>query len=68
MLVNTPVSVPLLVIVPLIVGFWAVPYATPLAVTESPTVTLPPVTAAVDVMPVADVVVTVGNPSDVKLT
>ena len=75
MLVNTPVPklfqvvlVPLLVVLLAVVGFWTVPYATPLAVTESPTVTLPPVTAAVDVMPVADVVVTVGNPSDVKLT
>ena len=65
-LVNIPVPVPLLVVLLAVVGFWAVPYATPLAVTEAPpsAVTLPPVVAPVDVMLVADVVVAVGNDAD----
>jgi len=70
-LVKTPVPVPSLVVLLAVVGFWAVPYATPLDVTEAPPpdVTLPPVVAPVDVIPVTDVVVTVGNTAEVvKLT
>jgi len=72
-LVKTPAPVPSLVVLLAVVGFWTVPYATPLAVTEAPpsAVTSPPVVAPVDVMPVADVVVTVGNTAGgavVKLT
>jgi len=73
-LVNAPVPVPSLVVLLALVGFWDVPYATPLAVTAAPPseVTLPPVVAPVDVMLVADVVVTVGNTAGgadvVKLT
>ena len=72
MLVNTPVPklfqvvlVPLLVVLLAVVGFWTVPYATPLAVSGADIgtdVTFPPVMAAVDVMPVADVVVNVADP------
>jgi len=49
-----------------VVGFWTVPYATPLAVTATPPsdVTSPPVVAPVDVMIVDDVVVTVGNDAE----
>ena len=63
MLVNTPVPVPSLVMLLAVVGYWTVPYATPLAVTEAPPsdVTSPPVVAPVVVMPVTDVVDTVGN-------
>ena len=62
-LLNVPVPVPLLVVLLAVVGFWTVPYATPLAVTMAPPseVTLPPVVAPVDVMPVANVVITVGE-------
>jgi hypothetical protein len=64
--VKTPIPVPLLVVLLVVVGFWTVPYATPLAVTDTPpsVVTFPPIVAPVDVMYVrVDVVVTMGNAS-----
>jgi hypothetical protein len=62
-LLNVPVPVPLLVVLLAVVGFWTVPYATPLAVTMSPPseVTLPPVIAPIEVFDVIDVVITAGH-------
>ncbi len=73
MLVKAPIPIPSFVVLLAVVGCRVVPYATPLEVTEAPpsAVIFPPVMAPVDVMTVADVVVTVGNdvdPPPVKLS
>jgi hypothetical protein len=61
--VKTPVPVPSLVVLLAVVGFWTVPYATPLAVTEErPSLTtFPPVTAVLKVIFDARFVVTEGK-------
>ena len=63
LLVKLPVPVLSVVWLPLIVGFCEVPQHTPREVTAEPPslVTLPPVVAVVEVMPLAEVVVTVGD-------
>jgi hypothetical protein len=63
LLVNTPVPVPSVVLLFVVVGLAEVPQHTPLAVTAAPPseVTFPPLVAAVDDVAVVVPVVTVGE-------